>query len=131
MTGTTYQEFALAIAKAAHQSLMLKQPSLPSRRVTSRVRTGGDIWIYWRCNGRDDTSRVRDLSLGGLFVETMERKSVGSRAQIDFLVKEGQIRAEAVVLRVEPGLGLGLKFTAIHHQDSLRVVSLINRLYIP
>ena len=118
----------MAIAKASHQFPMLKQATLPSRRVTSRVRAGGDIWIYWRCNGRDETSQVRDLSLGGLFVETTEPKSVGSTVQIDFLVKEGQIRAEAEVLRTELGLGLALRFTAIHHQDRFRVVSLINRL---
>ena len=118
----------MAIYKASHQPLMLKQVTLPSRRLTSRVRTGGDIWIYWRCDERDETSRVRDVSFGGLFVETTEPRSVGSTAQIDFLVKEGQIRAEAVVQRVERGLGLGLKFTAIHHQDSVRVVSLITRL---
>jgi hypothetical protein len=33
---------------------------------------------------------------------------VGSTATLDFLVREGQIRADAVVRRVEPSRGLGL-----------------------
>jgi hypothetical protein len=53
---------------------------------------------------------------------------VGSIAQIDFLVEEGQIRAEVVVQRAELGRGLGLKFTAINEKDRPHVASLMKRL---
>src|ERR1700730_2629625 len=36
-----------------------------SRRMVSRVETGDDVWVYWRCGGMDDVSRVCDLSVGG------------------------------------------------------------------
>jgi hypothetical protein len=36
-----------------------------SRRMVSRVETGDDVWVYWRCCGMDDVSRVCDLSVGG------------------------------------------------------------------
>src|SRR5260370_36737537 len=36
-----------------------------SRRMVSRVETGDDVWVYWRCRGMDDVSRVCDLSVGG------------------------------------------------------------------
>ncbi len=107
---------------------MLKQAIPPSRRLTARIRTPEGVWVFWRCNGRDETSRVRDLSLGGLFLETAETRTVGSTAKLDFLVQEGQIRAEAVVRRIDRGGGLGLKFTAVQDQDRSHLAELMNRL---
>ena len=68
------------------------------------------------------------MSLGGLFVETPKSTSVGSTAKLEFLVQEGQVRADAVVKRVEPGHGLALKFTAVSDEDRLRLEALINSL---
>jgi hypothetical protein len=47
---------------------------------------------------------------------------------LEFLVQEGQITAEAVVRRAEPGRGLAMKFTAVSEEDRLRLEALINRL---
>ena len=47
---------------------------------------------------------------------------------IDFLVQEGQIRADAVVRHVEPSSGLGLKFTRMPDADRTRLGMLITRL---
>ena len=93
------------------------------------METSG-VWVYWRCNGRDETARVRNVSLGGLFVETPKSKAVGMTAKVDFLVQEGQIRAGAVVRHVEPGRGLGLKFTAVSDADRPHFIALLNRLRI-
>lgn len=68
------------------------------------------------------------MSLGGLFVETSQSRRVGSTVKLDFLVQEGQIRADAVVRRVEPSNGLGLKFTAVTDEDCLPLAALMNRL---
>ena len=109
---------------------MSKQILLPpSRRSTSRINTPEGVWVYWQCNGRDETSRVDNLSLGGLFVETGKSGPVGSTVKLDFLVQEGQIRAEAIVRRAEPGRGLGLKFTAINDGDRSRMAALMNRIH--
>ena len=107
---------------------MLQQKASPSRRLNSRIETPEGVWVYWRCNERDETARVRDVSLGGLFVETAKPRAVGSTAKVDFLVPEGQIRADVVVRRVEPGCGLGLKFTALSDEDRPRFVTLLSRL---
>jgi hypothetical protein len=50
------------------------------------------------------------------------------KAKLDFLVEEGQIRAEAIVRHSEPGNGLGLKFTAVTEQDSPHLAALLARL---
>ena len=102
-----------------------------SRRWTFRVdtiHTVEGVSVYWRCNGLDDVSSVRDLSFGGLFIETSVAVAVGTVATIDFLVQEGQIRAEAVVRHVKPTGGLGLRFTAMHKTDHPRLGMLITRM---
>lgn len=106
---------------------LLQRPSF-SRRLTSRVDIPEDVWVCWRCNGRDDVSHVRDLSVGGLFIETPKPPPVGTVAKIDFLVQEGQIKADAVVRHVRPASGLGLKFTAVPEEDRPRLRMLITRL---
>lgn len=101
---------------------------LYSRRFISRVETADNVWVYWRCEGLDDVSRVCDLSVGGLFLSTSMPRPVGAKAKIDFLVPEGQIRAEAIVQHVIPGDGLGLKFSGITDQDCPRLAALMNRI---
>lgn len=107
---------------------MLQQSVSHSRRFTSRVQTPSGVWVDWLCAGHEDISRVRNLSLGGLFVETPKLRGVGSTAKLEFLVQEGQIRAEAVVKRAEPGHGLALKFTAVLDQDRPRLAALMSRI---
>jgi len=53
---------------------------------------------------------------------------VGAKTKLHFLVEEGQIRAEAVVRRVEPGCGLGLQFTAVREEDRRHLADLMKRL---
>jgi len=53
---------------------------------------------------------------------------VGAKSNLHFLVEEGQIRAEAIVRRIEPGRGLGLKFTAVRDEDRRRLADLMKRL---
>jgi hypothetical protein len=83
----------------------------PSRCVNSRLAINEDAWVWWNSNGRDDVSRVRDMSLGGLFLQTPAQRPVGAPTKLDFLVTEGQIR-DAVIRHISGG-GLGLKFIAV------------------
>jgi hypothetical protein len=99
-----------------------------SRRFSSRVETPGDVYVYWSSAGYDDILRVRDLSSGGLFVQTRKSRAVGAKTNLHFLVEQGQIRAEAVVRHVKPGLGLGLELTAVREEDRGRLADLMKRL---
>lgn len=102
-------------------------PRHASRRLTSRIKTPDGVWVIWTCGGRDETSRVRDLSLGGLFIETPYPRAIDAEALLHFLVSEGQIRTKAVVRHVEASCGLGLKFTAINDNDRQCIINLLNR----
>ena len=108
------------------ESNLQQKPSYP-RRFFSRVETRVDVWVNWRFNGREEKSRVRDLSLGGLFVETANSRAVGASVKLYFLVQEGPIGAEAVVRHVKSG-GLGLKLSAMGNEDQKRLKALIARL---
>ena len=86
------------------------------------------MWVCWRCKGKEELSPVRDLSTGGLFIGTPNLRPLDTKVRLDFLVEEGQIRAEAIVRHIEPGSGLGLKFTAVTEQDSTHLAALLTRL---
>jgi PilZ domain len=87
-----------------------------------------DVWVYWRCDGYDDLSRVHNISLGGLFILAPKPKAAGITANIHFLVQEGQVRADAVVRHAVPGRGIGLKFKAVKEEDRAHLASLITRI---
>jgi hypothetical protein len=47
---------------------------------------------------------------------------------VDFLVCDGQIRAQAVIRHAIPRIGLGLKFTALVKEDRPHLAALMARL---
>lgn len=99
------------------------------RRGTPRTEPEQGIYAFWNCGGPGDLSRVLNLNLGGVFIETLSHKELGDPVELCFLVSEGQIRAQAVVRHIRPGNGLGLKFTTLEGQDRLRFGVLMRRLY--
>jgi hypothetical protein len=109
---------------------LLKHRIAPVRRRYKRVEPRQGVWVYWDCEKLEDTARVRDLSLGGLFVATEEALAVGATLRLDFLVQEGAIRAVGVVRHAEPGSGIGLKFTSVRGEDLQRLVGLVNSLSV-
>ena len=78
--------------------------------------------------GRDDVSPVRDLGLGGLFLATRKIRPVGTTIKIDFLVQEGLIRADALLVHRVADRGWGLKITVVTEQDRPRFAALMRRL---
>jgi hypothetical protein len=92
------------------------------------VEAPQDVWVYWDCGGREDIARVHDLSMGGLFIETPKPRDVGATTRLNFLVQEGQIRADAVVRHAAAGRGLGLKFTAVSEEDRPHLSALMSRI---
>jgi hypothetical protein len=100
----------------------------PSRRFYTRVESERGVWVYWESSGDRDLSRVKDLSVGGLFIETSKLRRIGTKANLHFLVQEGQIRADAVVRHVKPKGGLGLKFNAVSEKDRPNLAALMRRL---
>ncbi len=107
---------------------ILKHPVLHSKRQHKRVETPQGMWVVWQCGRTEDTSRVKDLSVGGLFVETLRVCPVDATVELHFLVEEGEISAKATVRYVKAGSGLGLKFKAVRGEDQARFATMIKRL---
>jgi len=106
----------------------LRQLTSPSRRFTSRVEAPEDVWVYWRCDGLDDLSHVQNIGLGGLFIETPRRTAEGTAVSLSFLVREGQVRADAIVRHAVSGTGIGLKFRAVREEDRPYLAALMARI---
>lgn len=113
--------------KGLKESFLPPQTS-PSRRIHSRIESVRDVYVYWRSAGHEHLAPVRNLSIGGLFIETDTPTATGMSADIHFLVQEGQIRADAVVRHAAAGRGIGLKFTAVRNEDRLRLAELLKRV---
>ena len=106
----------------------LRQLISPSRRFTSRVEAPEDVWVYWRCDGFDDLSHVQNIGIGGLLIETPRRTAEGTNVSLSFLVREGQVRADAVVRHAVSGKGIGLKFMAVREEDRRCLGTLLSRI---
>jgi hypothetical protein len=104
------------------------QGNSPSRRLSSRIEAVDGVWVYWQCNGREELSRVLDIGVRGVFIETPMQKPLGMSTKLHFLVEEGQIRADAVVRHVKPGTGMGLRFEAMSDADRPHLMALMRRL---
>jgi hypothetical protein len=107
---------------------MLQQSVSNSTRLESRVEKPEDVWVLWQCDGREVVSPVRDISVGGLFIETQRPRSAGAVANLYFLVPDGPIRINAVVRHATPDGGVGLKFTAVGAEDRRKLIALVSRL---
>lgn len=103
----------------------------PSPRLTWRIASPPDLWVYRHSKKHGDLSSwVHDLSIGGLLIATAQAIPIGEAIELHFLVQERQIRAQAVVRYVRLGCGLGLKFTAIRAEDRPQLAALLTRIRV-
>jgi len=109
----------------------LKKQGLHSRRHNKRVETPQGVWVFWRCGRTEDTSRVKDLSVGGLFIETSKVCPVDATVELHFLVEDGEIRANATVRYVKAGSGIGLQFKTVRSEDQVHFSTMMKRLIQP
>lgn len=107
---------------------VLKKQVLHSRRHHKRIETPEGVCAIWRCGRTEDTSRVKDLSVGGVFIETMKVCPVGATVELHFLVEDGEIRVSATVRYIKAGSGLGLQFKTVRSEDQVRFATMIKRL---
>jgi len=106
----------------------VKNQVLQSRRKHKRIDDPQGVWVYWRCGGREDTSHVRDISVGGIFIETQKELPIDATVELNFLVQDGGIIAKAAVRYVLPGVGVGLQFENIRTEDQPHFVAMMKRI---
>jgi PilZ domain len=105
----------------------LVDPSKANRRYP-RISTPKGVWVSWQHDASQNVSRVRDLNIGGLFIETETPPPVGASITLLFSVPEGEIRSSALVRNVTPGEGMGVQFVAMSQEHAVRLQTLFTRL---
>jgi len=123
-----FRSRAMRVGVACTPEGILKKQVLHSRRQHKQVETPEGVWASWRCGLTEDTSRVKDLSVRGLFIETSKVCPVDASVEVHFLVEDGMIKANATVRYVKAGIGLGLQFSTVRSEDQARFAAMIKRL---
>ncbi len=107
---------------------MSKKPA-PEKRKHLRIAAPQGLWVAWQAAGAERVvSRVLNISLGGAYIVAEKAPLVGTPLLVLFSVREGEIRATAVVHNSEPGEGMGVEFTKISPKDRCCLRDLIQRL---
>jgi len=76
------------------------------------------------------THRCSDLSLGGMYLETVQSFPVGSVVTVRFKLRhtdEHAIRVTARVLYIHEGMGVGLTFVDLNPQDREKIEKFIDQ----
>jgi PilZ domain len=93
-----------------------------------RISLPKGMTVAWYGGGQQQISRVKTLSLGGLFVCGPDAPPLGSELKLVFQVPGGMVQADAVVRNIVPGEGMGIEFTSMNPADKALLESLLKRL---
>ena len=106
----------------------MTNPTACGTRRYQRISLPKGMIVAWYGGGEQRISRVKTLSMGGLFVCECAVPPVNSRLRLTFEVPGGSVHAEAVVRNVAPGEGMGVEFTKIGPRDRVLLDRLLRRL---
>jgi len=97
-------------------------------RRNPRTEVSKGIWVSWQAKGPSTVSRVRDLSIGGVFVSTTAPPAIGTVVKLLFALPEGEVRVEGIVRYADSKKGMGVEFTRMGTGDGARFRELLRRL---
>jgi len=97
-------------------------------RRSARVAVSRGLWVAWQADGTRHVSRVRDLSAGGVFIQTTVGIAIGKELELLFALPEGETRVTGIVRYADGTNGIGVEFTTMGSGDRLRVDQLLRRL---
>lgn len=99
-------------------------------RRNPRTEVSKGIWVSWQTAGANasNVSRVRDLSIGGVFVSTQAPPPVGTTVKLLFALPEGEVRVEGIVRYADSKKGMGVEFKRMGTGDGARFRELLRRL---
>ena len=106
---------------------MSKEAPRETRR-HERISLPKGMSATWYGGGQQQVSRVKTLSMGGLFLCGTITMRVGTDLTLVFEVPGGVILAEAVVRNVVVGEGMGVEFTKMNPQSRALLGELLTRL---
>ena len=93
-----------------------------------RISLPKGMTAAWYGGGQQQVSRVKTLSIGGIFLCGTITLRVGSELTLVFEVPGGMVMAEAVVRNNVPGEGMGVEFTKMNPESQALLDGLLRRL---
>ena len=99
-----------------------------TQRRHQRISLPQGMSVTWYGGGQQQLSRVKTLSMGGLFLCGSVTLRVGAELTLVFEVPGGMVLAEAVVRNIVPGEGMGVEFTKMNPQIRVLLEGLLTRL---
>ncbi len=100
----------------------------PEQRRYPRVKPPKSVVAAWQAGTQRGVSFVDSLAVGGLFVRTKEKLPLRCLVQILLDLPVGQVRARAIVRRVQDGHGMAVEFIAMDPSDRARLFQQMNEL---
>ena len=93
-----------------------------------RISLPQGMSVTWYGGGQQQVSRVKTLSMGGLFLCGSNTLRVGTDLTLVFEVPGGMVLADAVVRNIVPGEGMGVEFTKMNPESRALLEGLLTRL---
>jgi hypothetical protein len=106
----------------------MTRPRSKENRQNARIAVSKGVWVAWQSDGPRNVSRVRDLSVGGVFISTAIPVPVGTEVDMLFTQPEGETRIRGIVRYADGNNGIGVEFTSMGTADRARFQELLRRL---
>lgn len=121
-----------SIGSLAIQLVPLPRPmsaeSIGGTRRHQRISLPQGMSVTWYGSGQQQVSRVKTLSMGGLFLCGSNTLRVGAVLTLVFEVPGGMVLADAVVRNIVPGEGMGVEFIKMNPEIRVLLEGLLSRL---
>jgi len=107
------------------------KPASPEKRRSPRYRCQGSAHLREISTGAATWATFTDISLHGIYVESMATYRVGAPLALTLEVNGFRVEARGEVRVVYPGLGMGIGFMTMPDQDRERLRLLLKSLSQP
>jgi len=98
------------------------------KRRCPRIVLPKGMFVAWHGGDLQLFSRVRTLSMGGLFISVPNPPPVGTKLRLAFEVPGGNVHAETIVRNIVCCEGMGVEFTRLELKDRILLENLLKRL---
>lgn len=86
-----------------------------------RITLETDVWIGQDGVFARTTERLRNLSVGGAFLETRSGSQIGEIFNLRFAIALGYVMSTVVVRSVQQGVGVGVEFLDLSPESRCRL----------
>lgn len=94
-----------------------QQSTHKSRRMHARMKCRVTMELHPEGGAGPILGNLIDVSLGGCYIETSAILTTGSEVKLIFSIDDGKLQAEGVVVRIDPGSGIAVRFNAMDRDE--------------